>query len=202
MQAVTLGGHYFGMAHPGAPKAPVPVRPAEDGAFNSWLALYEAVAAERLWMGAEAPLDAVARRQAFDRALTQDDAVIFLAEADGRLVGAVNLFMGGGVVDLGMFVDREFRGRGVGGALVEAAIVWSRESGAHKIALAVWAHNLPARGLYAKYGFETEGIRRRHYRRRNGELWDAVLMGLVLDQTTPGGPDPDSVAPAPSPRTR
>jgi len=27
---------------------------------------------------------------------------------------------------------------------------------------------------------------RRHYRRRSGELWDAVIMGLVLDETSPG----------------
>jgi RimJ/RimL family protein N-acetyltransferase len=66
------------------------------------------------------------------------------------------------------------------------------------VTLAVWPHNHAARGLYAKYGFVTEGTRRRQYRRRNGQLWDAVLMGLVLDESTPGGPGADRRRP-PSP---
>ncbi|MGH9003665.1 MAG: GNAT family N-acetyltransferase [Acidimicrobiia bacterium] len=164
------------------------VRSGTAADFDAWLALYEAVAGERLWMGAEAPLDPVVRREFFDRALTEAGAAIFVAEGDGRLVGAVNLTLGRGLVDLGMFVAGDRRGAGVGGALVEAAIGWAREAGAHKVALTVWAHNLPARGLYATYGFKTEGVRRRHYRRRSGELWDAFLMGLVLDETSPGGP--------------
>src|SRR3989442_15182554 len=94
-----------------------------------------------------------------------------------------------------MFVAGERRGRGVGSALVEAALDWARQVGAHKVSLAVWAHNHPARSLYAKFGFLTEGTRRRHYRRRHyrrrdGELWDAVNMSLILERTTPGGPGP------------
>jgi RimJ/RimL family protein N-acetyltransferase len=44
----------------------------------------------------------------------------------------------------------------------------------------VWPHNDRAIALYEKLGFVEEGRLRRHYRRRNGELWDAVVMGLVL----------------------
>src|SRR5438132_10638636 len=33
----------------------------------------------------------------------------------------------------------------------------------------------------ADFGFEEEGLLRRQYRRRNGELWDALVMGLLLD---------------------
>jgi hypothetical protein len=31
-------------------------------------------------------------------------------------------------------------------------------------------------------------VLRRHYPRRNGQLWDAVIMGLILDKTSPGSP--------------
>jgi RimJ/RimL family protein N-acetyltransferase len=174
------------MTEPGAPS--VVVRPVEAGDFDGWLALFEAVAGEGLWLGAEAPLDPVARRQVFDRCLAGTDAALFLAQSDGHLVGAVSVTLSGGLVDLGMFVARDRRGSGVGSALVEAAVGWGREMGAHKVSLAVWAHNYAARALYAKYGFVTEGIRRRHYRRRSGQVWDAVLMGLILDESTPGGP--------------
>jgi RimJ/RimL family protein N-acetyltransferase len=63
---------------------------------------------------------------------------------------------------------------------------WARRSGAHKVALQVWPHNVAARRLYEKHGFVQEGLLRRHYRRRNGELWDAVVMGMVLDEESPG----------------
>ncbi len=32
----------------------------------------------------------------------------------------------------------------------------------------------------------------RHYRRANGELWDALVMGLVLDEVSDGSPHGDS----------
>jgi len=69
-------------------------------------------------------------------------------------------------------------------------IAWARDQGAHKVSLAVWPSNHPAIGLYARYGFRVEGTRRRHYRRRSGALWNATLMGLILDESTPGGPGP------------
>jgi len=156
--------------------------------FDAYIEAFESVAAEGRWMGAEAPLDRDARRPAFDRAVAGDDAVLYLAEAGGAVVGAIHASLSAGIVDLGMFVVGGHRGGGVGSALLEAVIAWAREQGAHKISLAVWPSNHPAIGLYARYGFRVEGTRRRHYRRRSGELWDATFMGLVLDESTPGGP--------------
>ena len=63
-----------------------------------------------------------------------------------------------------------------------AAITWARDVGAHKVALQMWPHNDRAHALYEKFGFVDEGRLVRHYRRRNGELWDAVIMGLALDE--------------------
>jgi RimJ/RimL family protein N-acetyltransferase len=50
----------------------------------------------------------------------------------------------------------------------------------HKIALQVWPHNEAALALYRSSGFEQEGYLRQHYRRKNGELWDAVVMGRLV----------------------
>jgi RimJ/RimL family protein N-acetyltransferase len=85
------------------------------------------------------------------------------------------------VAELGMYVAADCRRMGVGSALLEAAFAWARQKEAHKISLQVWPHNEAARRLYRKFGFVEEGYLRHHYRRRNGELWDAVLMGLLLD---------------------
>ena len=48
--------------------------------------------------------------------------------------------------------------------------------GAHKVELEVWPDNARAIALYLSAGFEIEGFRRDHYRRRDGTLRSAVLM--------------------------
>ncbi len=53
------------------------------------------------------------------------------------------------------------------------------------VAAQVWPHNSSAIELYHRAGFVEEGRKRRHYRRRNGEIWDAVLMGRPLVETSP-----------------
>jgi ribosomal protein S18 acetylase RimI-like enzyme len=79
-----------------------------------------------------------------------------------------------------MVVAREWRGRGVGSALLAAAIEWAREYGLHKLSLGVFAHNAAAIALYRKFGFVEEGRHVKQYRRASGELWDSVDMGLPL----------------------
>ena len=85
-----------------------------------------------------------------------------------------------GVADIGMLVTDGWRGRGLGSALLDAAMEWASGAGAHKVALEVWPHNDAGLALYRRAGFVEEGRKRRHYRRRNGEIWDAVLMGRPL----------------------
>ena len=176
------------MAAVPSPLSSYSLRLAEESDFDAYMDAFEAVAAEGRWMGAEAPIDRVARRAGFDRAVARDDSVLFLAEAGGAVVGSSYASLSGGVVDLGMFVVAGQRGGGIGSALLEAVIDWARTQEAHKVSLAVWPTNFPAIGLYARYGFRIEGARRRHYRRRSGELWEAIWMGLILDHDTPGGP--------------
>ena len=159
---------------------PVTVRNGTLDDQDALMALREAVAAEGRWIGAEVPLDverdARVHRESIER------GTLFVAELDGELVGMIGLHPEPyGVVDLGMLVKDGLRGQGIGSALLERGIEWSREHGAHKMALQHWPHNEAARALYEKYGFEQEGYLRKHYPRKNGEIWDAVVMGLLLD---------------------
>jgi RimJ/RimL family protein N-acetyltransferase len=85
-----------------------------------------------------------------------------------------------GFGELGMLVAADWRGRGVGTALVAAAIEWGRARGLHKLTLSVFPHNEAAIALYRKFGFAEEGWRARHIRRADGELWDVIDMGLLL----------------------
>ena len=134
------------------------------------------VAEERDGIGTEPPVDVEARAARFDI----DGS--FVAIAGDEMVGQVSVQpTRNGYADIGMLVAREWRGRGVGTALMEASIAWSRERGdIHKLSLSVFAHNAAAIALYKKVGFVEEGRRVKHYRRQSGELWDSVEMGLLL----------------------
>jgi len=167
------------------------IREATEGDYPGGLeALFEAVAAEGRWIGSELPLDHESRRR-HREAMREEPGrfASFVAVSDHQHIGHVTIEKTGyGVAELGMIVDGEWRGRGVGSALLARALEWAREVGAHKVALQMWPHNEPARALYEKFGFVEEGRLVRHYRRKSGELWDAVIMGLVLDHDAPGSP--------------
>ena len=156
------------------------VRPAVEADVEPLMELRRAVAAEGDWIGAELPLD-----EEGDRAMIRqgiDGGAMFAAVADDTIVGNIGLHLPRFLVaDLGMLVAQGWRGRGVGSALLEQGIAWARAQGAHKVALQHWPHNEAAHRLYLKHGFVQEGYLRRHYPRKNGDLWDAVVMGLVLD---------------------
>ncbi len=69
----------------------------------------------------------------------------------------------------------------MGTALVAAAIEWARAYGLHKLALSVFPHNDAAIALYRKFGFVEEGRLVRHVRRADGQFWDLIEMGLLIE---------------------
>ena len=161
---------------------PPSIRPAEHTDMEQIVDLLEVVAAEGVWIGTEAPIDRAAKREGFQRSIDSDDDEVFVATPGGVVVGFISLWNRRGVVDLGMLVGPEWRGRGVGRRLLEEGIDWAKRRGGHKMALQVWPHNAAAIALYHQYGFLEEGRLRGHWRRRNGELWDSLLMGLQLEE--------------------
>jgi len=139
--------------------------------------LFAAVAAERDGIATEPPVDVDERAAQFARTV----AGSVVAVAGGQVVGMLHVEASRhGFGEIGMLVDRGWRGRGVGSALVRAAIGLAREQGLHKLSLEVFAHNTAAIALYRKCGFLEEGRRARHYRRASGQLWDSIVMGLAL----------------------
>ena len=168
----------------GAPpsRPQVTVRRATAAGADTVVAMLVEVAGEGRWIATEAPVDVDQRRRRLVEDIGREDAIVLVAEAGGQPVGELGLHLARyGVADLGMAVAAGWRGRGIGSALLAEAIDQARKAGAHKIALQVWPHNAAAIALYERFGFRREGYLRRHYRRRSGELWDAVVMGLPLD---------------------
>lgn len=163
------------------------IRRATPGDLDALMALRRAVAGEGIWIGAELPLDESGDRVKF--AATIDDgetAVMFVATIETEVVGNIAVINPTGIAHLGMNIAADHRGSGIGGLLMDAGVAWARDAGAHKMVLDHWPWNHNARALYERFGFVEEGYHRRHYRRKDGSLWDAVTMGLVLDHVAPG----------------
>lgn len=94
--------------------------------------------------------------------LNERDAAIFVAEDEGQVVGYVYAGIEpiswkelrdecGYVHDI--VVDDSRRGRGVGTALMEAALAWMRERGLPRVVLSTAQPNRGAQHLFERLGF-------------------------------------------------
>lgn len=148
------------------------------------LARQIAVVAEEGTLGAEPPVDLDERGERFRTLIEGDDpgAVLVLEDDGGAARGHATLHpsRAGGVFTFGMLVLPEARGNGGGSMLLDALVEHARELGGHKLELEAWVDNGRAIALYAAAGFEIEGIRRNHYRRRDGSLRSTVIMARQL----------------------
>jgi len=151
------------------------IRPARDDDRRPLAILFAAVAEERDGIATEPPIDVEAWSSGWRIEGT------FVAVAGTEVVGSLNLESSRfGIGEIGMAIARQWRRHGVGSALLSTAIESARDRGMHKLSLSVFPHNEAAIALYWKFGFIEEGRRIKHYRRSNGELWDAIEMGLML----------------------
>ncbi|MEA2218657.1 MAG: hypothetical protein QOJ35_1283 [Solirubrobacteraceae bacterium] len=156
------------------------VRHATPQDAEAFAAVVAAVAEEG-WIATQPPVDVAAFADRV-RAMLASGDTLFVADDGGRVVGTAGLHgtRAAGVVSLGMSVVAQERGRGHGRALIEAAIAHARGARCHKIELEVWPDNARAIALYERFGFAVEGLRRDHYRRRDGSLRSSQIMALLL----------------------
>jgi RimJ/RimL family protein N-acetyltransferase len=155
----------------------VVVRPARRNEARRLAELLAEIAEERDSIASEPPIDLNEKTRAF--AASIDGTIV--AVADDELVGSLHIEPSRfGVGEIGMGISGPWRGCGIGSLLMTAAIEKARGDGLHKLALEVFPHNVAAIALYRKFEFVDEGRRVKHYRRANGELWDALIMGRSL----------------------
>lgn len=107
-----------------------------------------------------------------------DTARYFVAEKDGKIIGYGGMWV---IIDeahiTNLAVLTEYRGQGVGQALVDALKDQAREENCRAATLEVRLSNLIARRLYEKSGFAPVGIRPRYYSDNNE---DALIMWCML----------------------
>lgn len=81
---------------------------------------------------------------------------------------------------LGIGVLVQFRGQGIGEALMRTAIEQARKKGLTRIELTVREHNKNAIALYKKLGFQVEGLHRNAIRVDN-QYENDISMALLLE---------------------
>jgi RimJ/RimL family protein N-acetyltransferase len=164
------------------------VRPADPGDAQGLKQLGDEVAAEpEGWLATSDGWRSAADERRYLRAIRRfPHAAVFVAEAeDGSVVGRLSIARdqhpaSRHVADLGLMVAQSHRRRGVGRALLAAAVEWARTQDVQKLELHVFPHNEAAIALYEQFGFVREGYRRRHYR-RGDDFVDAILMAYQVN---------------------
>jgi GNAT superfamily N-acetyltransferase len=97
-------------------------------------------------------------------AMDEPGYAVLVAESDGEIVGFVTLSAGShwsgaaepSIGELVVVPDAE--GKGIGTALVEAAMAHARSEGHSRISVSTGAGNARARALYRRLGFEDEDV--------------------------------------------
>ncbi|UJP34729.1 GNAT family N-acetyltransferase [Aeromonas veronii] len=109
--------------------------------------------------------------------LEQSGVVALVAEVDGLLVESNPRRKH--VACIGMGVRDDWAGKGVGSALMAAALdLADNWLNLHRIELTVYTDNEAAQALYRKFGFTEEGLAR-DYALRQGRYVDALYMARV-----------------------
>ena len=119
--------------------------------------------------------------------IEQPGHLFIVAEVDGRIVGSADLHNGNRkriqhVGTLGITVIKDFRGLGVGKALMEALLNWALDNPLiEKIGLEVFDVNKPAIELYNKLGFIEEGRKAKGIKLGQDSYVDSILMYKFIE---------------------
>jgi L-amino acid N-acyltransferase YncA len=83
------------------------------------------------------------------------------------------------VADLSVYIERGWRGKGVGRRLLERLLDLGAEIGYHKLVLAAFPFNGAGMALYERMGFQTVGIYREQGQ-LDGRWVDVIVMERLL----------------------
>lgn len=122
-------------------------------------------------------------RNDFEKEVKENNlAIYYVAVMDGKVVGYAGMWhvvIEGHITNVAVL--EEARGKGIGAMLMEKLIEAAEEKQMYGITLEVRMGNAPAQGLYHKYGFKAEGIRKNYY---PDTKEDAIIMWKYFSEET------------------
>lgn len=110
---------------------------------------------------------------------------VIVADHEGAIAGwgSLNVFNARPayrhVADFSVYVDRAWRGKGVGRVLLTRLVELGRELGYHKLVLSAFPFNTAGVALYERLGFRTVGV----YKEQgllDGRWVDTIIMERLL----------------------
>ena len=110
---------------------------------------------------------------------------VLVADRDGAVVGwaSLNRFNSrpayDWVADCSVYVERAWRGKGVGRQLLDRLVALARANGYHKMVLAAMAFNTAGLALYTRAGFTRVGVYHEQGQ-LDGRWVDVVIMEKLL----------------------
>ena len=159
------------------------IRPAIADDADAICAIYNQGIAERI-----ATLDTTLRTPAERRSWLAERGgrhPVIVADENGRIVGwaSLNRFNPreayDHVADFSVYIERSWRGKGVGRQLLDRLVELARALGYHKLVLAALPHNAAGLALYTSAGFTRVGIYREQGQ-LDGRWVDVLLMEKLL----------------------
>lgn len=87
-----------------------------------------------------------------------DDHYFLVAQDSTQWVGTIHIAVSGRVVEFGIIVDEEYRGKGVANTMMEEALVWARNRGYKELFMHCLGWNKPIQHLCHKHGLETKNM--------------------------------------------
>jgi ribosomal protein S18 acetylase RimI-like enzyme len=163
---------------------PYVIRPSQDGDAPGIAALIDAVAGEGELIAAVPGEPDTIEQTVRLVSIVLEGGLSLTLEVGGVPAGHVMVQRRAGrhyghVGEIAILVSNSERGAGLGRALMEMAIDWSRVVGLAKLMLRVFPDNRRAIALYRALGFEDEGLVKGEVRMPSGDR-DLLLMGLAL----------------------
>lgn len=157
--------------------------PIEEKHIEGFWHAVDSVARERKYLAfLEGP--PIHTTKSFIQNNINDGCPHFVALSEERIIGWCDITSLGRPVfnhvgSLGIGVLANYRGQGVGGALIRAALQQAKIKGLTRIELSVFENNKPAIALYEKLGFVVEGIHKnKSY--IDGQYEDHIFMALLF----------------------
>jgi GNAT superfamily N-acetyltransferase len=124
--------------------------------FGDWLRIQDEET-RQLYFGVSGSQHVI--QALMDRVIGNPEEHFFLIAQDGNhWAGTIHIAVSGKIVEFGLIVNKEYRGQGVAGLMLEEAILWARNRGYTELFMHCLGWNKPIQHLCHKHGLATQNM--------------------------------------------